>query len=698
MAKQDTSLSEVEKKDLDDRRLKLKCFNLEALATENRRKFDWEWMVRTLYVRGYHFARYNDKSNTVIFSSRTGVKLPINLTALHLRGVRNQVTSFEPKWEVLPNITTERAFDNARYSGKTLDYIYEKSHIKRKIKEAVTDALIYSIGIWYFDIAKNGRVIIRRVDPFDFYADPNLNSPDISDPEDGAEFVIITHQVAKEAVLKNKEYENTEGLQADNLVASAQYKQFLLQVTKNNGASGNKEDNQTIMVKEAYLRERQESGDIKIRMITYVDQVEKPLQNALLDTDKYPFEVLQGDIYPGGLYGEAWIKNLIPINRVIDALESHIFEYNHLFARGRFVIDKNSGVRLIVNEHGQIIEKNRGSTVTSLPISPLPPSPEAQIDRMIRRFEDISGLHDVSFGRMPGSLRSGTALAELKQNDASNQADLIDNMQDFLCRAGRKILNLVAENWTTTKLVSVTGLGGKPEYFMAIGEDGKAKKKTFKYGEKELPLAVIGRENEVRVQVGSWLAYTKEARQEKLKEFYRLGAIDQKTFLEHAEFADIDNIVKRTREEQVLQSSGGKKSESIQKEFGIDIDDQALAMAENELMKDGIQQFAHAQDDHDVHITIHEEQANDPLTAEHIIEHENYQKWVTRGKTQPVPEDQGIPQEGLPQGQELPPELAGMFGGGGLPPAPPQGPETFQMSPPVGAGAPPFNPNQPTIL
>src|SRR3990167_10741009 len=84
-----------------------KCKVLEAQGIEARRKVDWEWLVRILYVRGYHFARYNRGTNTVVFSTKTGVRIPINLVGAHLRGVRNQVTNFQPKWEVLPKITTE---------------------------------------------------------------------------------------------------------------------------------------------------------------------------------------------------------------------------------------------------------------------------------------------------------------------------------------------------------------------------------------------------------------------------------------------------------------------------------------------------------------------------------------------------------------------------------------------------------------
>lgn len=651
-----------------------KCKNLEKHSAEYRRKFDWEWMVRVLYARGYQFARYNRGTGTIVFTTRTGVRIPINLVQAHLRGVRNQVTSFQPKWEVLPSLTTESSIENARYSGKVLDHVYRQAQIKRKIKEAINDALLKSIAIWRFDTDRKKDIVISSVDPFDFFVDPNVKSPNLNDPEFGAEYVILTHQLPLEAVKTNKHYKNTADLQSDNLTSSAEYKRFLLQVTKHR-TEFSAEENQTIMLKEAWLRERQENGSFKIRIVTYVDSLDIPLRDDLTDEEEYPFEIYQGDIANGELYAESWVKHLIPINRVINALESHIFEYNHFYAKGRFVMDKNSGARIIVNQHGQIIEKNRGSEITSLRIEPLPATPENQVERMRRNFEDLSGVHDVSLGRLPGTIRSGVAVAELRQADSTNQNDLVDNLEDFLSRSGRKILKLVAENWTTGKLISVTGLGGRAERFIAAGERSNIAKrvrekklKTYTFGEMELPLAIIGADNEVRVQVGSWLAYTKEARQEKLKELFRLGAIDQRTYLEHSEFADIDSIIERTRDEALLQSRLGTPSTSVGKNYGIELDDESLALAENELMLEGRDVPVEPDDDHEVHLAIHKEYQDDDIVRAHINEHIKWMRWQAQMSARP--EDQGAM---LPQG-------------------PAEEVQPFVMGPQIGPGAPPLKP------
>lgn len=664
-----------EQEDAEERQAKdlvLEGRNKFQFYKDSRRKYDWDWMVRNLYLRGYHHASYNKRSNTVVFGNNAGVRLPINLVWAHMRAVRNQTTSFRPKWEVLPSVTTDSSIENARYSQKLLDYIHDKASINRAIKEVVTQALWSSVGIWQIGIRDDGSITVKTIDPFDFYIDPTLTSADINDPENGAEAVIKAASYPLSVVQNNPHYQNTEKIEADNQTASAEYKQFLHQVVRAR-ASRENDEAPTVIVKEMWKRERSDDGTFSMKIVTFCDQVDVPLRVEETDDQEYPFEIYQGDLTPNEVYGESWLKHIIPINRVIDHLESHIFEYNHLFARGRFVIDKNSGVRVIVNQHGQIIEKNRGSEVTSLPIAPLPTAPREQIGAMRQYLEDISGAHDVTLGRIPSGVKSGVGIAELRQADASNQNDLVDNLEEFLARAGKKILKLVAENWDSAQLIQVTGIGGKPDYFMAVGEKGGErlkKKDKYKFGDQELPIATIGADNEVRVKVGSWLAYTKEARQEKILEYFRLGLIDAKTALEYLEFSGIDDIVSRTRDEQLLQMRAGMPSKAVARTTGReDIDDEELALAENELMLEGNDQPVDMDDDHQVHIAVHKDVSDDKkfgvVVRAHINEHINQLKFQQREQTRLM--EQGPPPEAGPTGA---PPTTGTPPTNGAPPVP----------------------------
>jgi len=692
-----------------DRGLIMRAKKLLAAAQASRRKYDWEWLVRNLYLRGYHFARFNRSSSTFVMGTQTKVRIPVNLMWAQARAIRNQVTSFRPKWEALPNKPTEAAIENAQYSEKELDYLYSKLSLKRKLKEVIYHGLYTSVGIWQFDWDPraddgNGEVEISVVDPFDFFVDPNATS------FEDAQYVIKAVRKPLKEVKSDPRYKNTEDLKPDSKLAASEYKSFLLQAIKNpdEEAAGLEDENEYTILYEMQRKEYDERGTPRIRILTFTHDSEVPLRNEETGESTINYELFQADIQPLEIYGESWAKQVMPINRVLDALESHVFEYNHFFAKGRFVIDKGSGVRSVINENGQIIEKNPGYTVTNLPIAPLPMSTFQQIANMRQYIEDIGGLHDVSMGRIPTGVKSGVGIAELKQADASSQDDLVDALEDFLVRSAGQIFRLISKKYTSAKLAKVSGRGGAPEYFYVIGDKSPTakslqKKNRSTFGEMNLPIAIIGADTEVRVTVGSWLAYTKQARQEELKDLFRLGAIDQKTLLEHLEFGNIDDITDRTRTERLIQL---RQSQPMAQELMAarkGVDDESLALAENELMDEGKPQPVEMEDDHELHLIVHREGMAKTKYAsiylDHMSEHIKLMESAptsgagTAAMTGAAMMGAGGPPGGGPMGGG-PEAMAAMVAGGGGP-----APEAGSGVPAqAGPGAPGAVPMPPTTI
>lgn len=532
----------------DERSLQARCWKDFQAAQAARKKYDWEWVTRDLFVRGYQFARYNPNSQTFVMAGRTKVRIPINLTYAQMRSVKNQVTNFQPKWEVLPRNIDDKSQWNAHCSGRLLDYLYEELKLRRKVKEAVIHGLKFSVGIWQVGWDEKaddgGQVRVDVIDPFDLFIDPNATSLD------DATFVIKAVRKPIAEIKANKHYENTEKLGKSKELAASEYKAFLMQAVRNWEQSPTEESEYTILY-EMWRKEWDDEGNQKMRVVTFVKDNDRLLRDETFDRTDYPFYIYQADINPLEIYGEGWARHVIALNRVINALEGGVFEYNHIFGKGRFVIDRNSGVRMISNQHGQIIEKNRGADVNSLNLAPLPNAPFAQLGNFQSYLQDIGGAHDISLGRAPTGIKSGVGIAQLRQNDAMNQADLVDNLEDFLVSVGQGILKEVAEHYQATRVIEITGKGGELEYFLALGENSKQPKKDkLKKGGSDLPVAMIGKSNRVRVTIGSWLNQTLGAKQERLEALYTAGAVDQQTLLEHLEFGDVDGIIQRTREEK----------------------------------------------------------------------------------------------------------------------------------------------------
>lgn len=649
-------------------------------AADSRKRYDYEWMVRDLFRRGYQFSKYQPQTQTVTLASRQSAKIPINIVNAQMRSIASQVTSFRPKFEVMPRYTSKESEVTARYSGKLLDYYHDRLNMKKKIKETVIEGLMYSVGgPWeiVYDAEKKEVVIWKR-DPYDFYFDPMATS------SEDAEFQVCAVRRPLGEVIYNDDFDavaRSEIRGGESRLAVSEYKQFMLQSLKY-VTQFNRTENPEIILFDGKFRVREEGKKPFLRRVVWTEQNSIPLLYEDLDTNEYDTVLFQADLNPNEVYGEGWMKHVMPLNRVLNSLESSVFDYNYKVAKGRIVVDKDSGIRAIHNVHGEIISKKRGAEVKALDMPALPVATTAQIERMYKYMEDISGVHDASLGRIPTGSRSGVMLAEMKQSDSQNQDHIVDNLEDFLTLVGKKILNKIAENYTVPKVIQDLGHNEEEaKYFAVVGDKFKSakteNKDKFKIGPDVVDLAQIGKDNNIRVTIGSWLGYTKEMQREFVIKLGTLGWLDQKTGLKLMEFGNIDAIIDQTRKEQMLKSMLGKP----QGEFK-----QVDPYVENDMMVlEGKPVMPDPHDDHYIHIAIHQEalgQGADELVGKHIAAHQMYmEQGMGMEPEMPMePEMGGMPPEmgqdvmrneqigqQMPPEQQMPPQMGGM-GGGEMPP------------------------------
>jgi hypothetical protein len=406
-------------------------------AQDARRRYDYEWMVRDLFRRGYQFSRFQPTTQTVILSSRQQAKIPINLVAAQLRSIRNQATAFRPKWEVAPRYQTEESKVQARYTQQLLDYLFDHLKLKTLIKETVTQGLIFSVGgPWEvtYDEEKD-EVRVWLLDPFDFYIDP------LAESVDDSEFCIKAVRRPLSEVLNNplfNERARKEIGGAEARLAMSEYKQFIIQSMRI-VSQRTYDMNESIILFDGSFKVRKD-GKVNLRRMVWTDQNITPLIWELRDDEEYDYVIYRADLNPKEIYGEGWMKHVMPINRVINNLESSVFEYNTRVAKGRIVVDKDSGVRAIHNVHGEIISKVRGTEVRALDMPSLPIAVSTQIERMNQYQQDIGAVHDSSLGRIPVGARSGLMVAELKQSDSC-----VDIETEALTKRGWKKYNEILD-------------------------------------------------------------------------------------------------------------------------------------------------------------------------------------------------------------------------------------------------------------
>ena len=554
LAQMDTPEEKTEKTMKMDEMELLRFNTMFGSDFENRRVIDWQWYVYDAYFRGNHFVKWNDATATLeSVPDRGAMRFPINKIYSTIRAVRGFVTKYDPKWEVFPENKSSDAITKGRYKAKVLDSEWYQGMLKKKSKEVVFDGLKYSVGIielgWDED---EKEVTYTNLDPFDVYFGGGKG-----------EYVRRITKVVRRNIdeLENDDkYTTKKGklVPTDDLFAS-DAKKLIHNQTYGHTNQAVEEDDGVLVRETFYLTSKENSLGGKVNIATYTDGVflrhVETTYKSLWDV----FQVYHSDENPGEDYGEGWIKNLLPTQKMLDILESLTMEYHHMFAKGRYVVAKNAGAKIISNENGVILEHNAGRR----PVVENAPSMAASVEQQIQRFniylEDLGGQHDASLGRIPTGATAGVAIEALQEGDANNLKDLRENFEIFLVGMAKATFKMYARKLLTTKVIDTDDKDGDglPDRFAIIGEDATNKPEFIQDGPVKIPVCVIHDNEKVRVTVGSWLAYTREALEARVYKHYTAGLIDRKTALDALNYSDPDAIIEKALKEQVITQMVG---------------------------------------------------------------------------------------------------------------------------------------------
>lgn len=515
---------------------------------DNREYVDWNWYIYDSYVKGNHFVKYNDATKMIeAIPGQETSRFAINKIYTTLRAVRGFVTKYDPKWYVFPENNSVQAIKSATHKQKVLDNDWYIEGLKPKAKQGVFHGLKYSIGIDELGWDAEERTVTHTIlDPFEVFfggpAFPYCNR------------VTKTVWRTLDEINSDERYKGKMGavLPSDEQYASTT-KQTLQDDTYGHQNKADA-DMGTIVYEQFYVVPKENSKGGRVNIATFTDT--SFLRHIETDYDSLwdIFKIYRTDDNPGETYGEGWVKNLIPPQKLLDILESLTAEYHHMFAKGRYVVSKNSGTRVINNQHGIILEHNAGKR----PVVENAPSMAASVDNQISRInvylEDIGGQHDASLGRIPTGASAGVAIEALQEGDANNLKDLVENFNIWLVDIAQGVFKMYARKLKTTKIIPTDDKDkdGKPDFFAIIGEEAENKPDFVTFGGKQIPVTVIKEDEKVRVTVDSWLAYTRDAREQRIYKHYTAGLIDRKTALESLQYGDIDGIIEMALKEQVV--------------------------------------------------------------------------------------------------------------------------------------------------
>ena len=490
-----------------------------------------QWFVNYMYYKGNQNLKYDKVTGTFIKDVRNPLTFYINHTYMVCRAVRNAVMKANPTWDVDALPYGELDSDTSRILGEYLAFQYDKLNLEEKVNKALLYGLLYGLGIFQYGYDDKlddgeGNAWIECLDPFDTYIDPYCSS--IED----ARYVVKVMSKPLELIQENPNYDKkvTENLTTTSNLSESDYKNLIISNENNVDAGG-----KNVILHETWCVTKE-----GIRVVTTSPQSGEILRNELTSFKKLPFEIYQPDINVGGIYGEGWVKNIVPLNKAANYLETSRLEYNILINKGRLLIPKGAGVKSVTNQNGEKIYYKAGFKPEFLPTPPMGSDVDRQIDALGMYIQMIGAANEAFIGQTPTGVKSGIAIETLIASNFNQLSDLVNNLANCLAKLGEDILQLGYEYQLLTKPFRASN----GEYYGVLG-GGQPPVDI----ERLLKVVAIPSNPEVKVRITSGVAHTKEAKRDILMALRAGGDVSRQTLLENLNI-DAEEEKERIAEEQ----------------------------------------------------------------------------------------------------------------------------------------------------
>lgn len=271
----------------------------------------------------------------------------------------------------------------------------------------------------------------------------------------------------------------------------------------------------------------------------------------------------------GTPYGYTDMYDVFPLQEAINSLYSAIMTNNNAFMVQNVFVKRGSDISTSQIAGGlNIVEGNEKPEAIQL--TGTAPETYKFVEILAGLADTQVGVSSVTKGAPEASLRSGNALALVQSMSLQFQSPFQAQYVKFLEKIGTSLLDILKDYATTPKLITLVGKNKRPLL-------------------KEFTGDMIGDIKRVSVSVGNPLARTTAGRLEIANNLLQQGLIkDPRQYNMVLETGNIENLTES------------------------DVMDMLLIQSENEWLMEGKDIYAHALDQHALHIREHRAVVSDP--------------------------------------------------------------------------------------
>jgi len=256
----------------------------------------------------------------------------------------------------------------------------------------------------------------------------------------------------------------------------------------------------------------------------------------------------------GEFWGQSLVSLLAPmqisLNRMLAAMEHNI----DLAGNPILLEDVGAGTQRtrIVNRPGQRLGKNPGREVRWLDPPRMQPNEVMQLVQFyVGEMERISGLSAIVRGATPSGRNSEGVLGSLQEAAFVRIRMALRNLEFTLRRQGNKAAALIAEFYDTERVVSFLGPSGER---MVASLKGKHFYVPDRNSDTPSPIRFA-----LHVQAGSTIPTSRQARAADADTLYAMQAIDREAVLAAHEFPNWPEVAQRMdAKEQAMMAAQGE--------------------------------------------------------------------------------------------------------------------------------------------
>jgi len=528
-----------------------------------------EWYINDRFVRGDHWVGFNKTLNKIqqIPIANGEIRRVVNQIRVQIRGLKNFIKRSQPRWEVHPNSASDEAYKEAELKNKILQNVYRTKQIKKSMTDLIINGLKYSVGFLEGGmIRKDGKEQIA------FWVNSSYDIlPDPYNKEiDSWRYYFKTFVKPVDSIENNKDYTITNKQIADNREAASDYQNILEKEKYNSETAKNNSAMETAVVKELWLKWLDANDSVKVRVITIIGKNVARVYDPVYR--RYPIFIYTPERDDGAVFGQPWIKDLIPLNKSLDKITSQTEGYVQRMLAGKYLIKQGVEVSTITDKGAEKIYYKGIVPPKQLDLPPLPSTVGNFSSDLERWIGTLGGIRPASLGMASGSLQSGKGIEALQSADEGTVAEPIENLELMLEKVGEFVLELIADHTVASETIN----DGKQD----INYIGKVAGVDL-----ENTITIDG-SDEVMVTIVPEISYSEEVKQNFLMRLAEAKLIDPKTILEQLKFSNVGDIIQRMEKvkEEDYKQEMMKQRESHRTDGSGPTDSAELADQENMMM------------------------------------------------------------------------------------------------------------------